>query len=368
MRICIDLTSLADNFSGIERFALSIAKEMIKDKENQYVLIFKNDIHSAFAGNHENIEYVIIKGKNKLIFNQLLLPLKLLKIKADYYIFLAFPAPFFFFKKKTINTIHDLGCWDCPRSNKHYMIWYFKLLYWKASLNRKKIVTVSEFSKKRIVDILHVNSEDISVIYNGISEVFTDYRPNDEKIKEVKDKYDLPEKYFLCLSTLEPRKNLRLLIDAYVEVFAENKVLYELVLAGRKGWMIDELLANLDDEQKKHIHFTGFIDDNDLPVVYSRAECFIFPSLYEGFGIPPVEAMSVGTRVISSDSSSLPEILGNAAIYFKNQSKEDLKEKIIYVMEQNALEKRIQIDAGVKNSSRFRWPVSAQKFLKLIHI
>ena len=172
MKILIDLTALADNFSGIERFALSITKELIKNSANQWVLLFKNSIHKDFCEEQENVEKIVIKGGNKLVFNQVVLPAKLSAIRADKYFFPAFPAPFFFFNKNTYNTIHDLGCWDCPGTNKKHMIWYFKLMYWKAALNNKKIITVSEFSKERICTILHAKPENVSVVYNGISGAF----------------------------------------------------------------------------------------------------------------------------------------------------------------------------------------------------
>lgn len=206
MRICVDLTSLADNFSGIERFALSITKELLRDEKHHWILLFKNSIHKEFE--KVQAEKIVLKGNNKLVFNQIILPLNLLKIKADRYFFPAFPAPFFFFNKDAFNTIHDLSCWDCPGSNKRYMIWYFKLMYWKASLFNKKIVTVSEFSKNRICSILHVKPQNIVVVYNGVSKQFNSEKIDDSRKKQVVDKYSLPSSYILSLSTLEPRKNL----------------------------------------------------------------------------------------------------------------------------------------------------------------
>lgn len=315
MRICVDLTSLADNFSGIERFALSITKELIKNTEHHWILLFKNEVHKDFKD--EDVEKLVMNGGNKLIFNQLILPIKLLGIKADRYFFPAFPAPFFFFNKNAFNTIHDLSCWDCPGSNKKYMIWYFKIMYWKASLCNKKIITVSEFSKGRICKILRVKPENVFVVYNGISDQFNNSELTDEEKKRVKEKYSLPKDYVLCLSTLEPRKNLRLLLDAYSSLFHEG-IIDEIVLAGRKGWKMEDFLKGYQEEFLQHVHFTGFVDDEDLPAIYKLAKVFVFPSLYEGFGIPPLEALACGTPVISSDAASMPEVLGDNALYFES--------------------------------------------------
>ena len=358
MRICVDLTSLADNFSGIERFALSISKELIKNTEHHWILLFKNEVHKDFKD--EDVEKIVIKGKNKLIFNQLILPIKFLGIKADRYFFPAFPAPFFFFNKNAYNTIHDLSFWDCPASNKKYMIWYFKIMYWKASLCNKKIITVSEFSKGRICKILRVKPENVFVVYNGISNQFNNSELSDEEKKRVEGKYNLPEDYVLCLSTLEPRKNLRLLLDAYSSLFHEG-IIDEIVLAGRKGWKMEDFLKGYSEEFLQHVHFTGFVDDEDLPAIYKLAKVFVFPSLYEGFGIPPLEALACGTPVISSDAASMPEVLGNNAVYFIN----DNKNSLVDTLRNNDAIKCLR-NATILFLDRYSWSSSALKLVKYL--
>lgn len=356
MRICVDLTSLSDNFSGIERFALSITKELVKNIEHRWILLFKNEVHKDFKD--EDVKKIVIKGRNKLMFNQVLLPLKLATINADRYFFPAFPAPFFFFNKNTFNTIHDLSCWDCPGSNKKHMIWYFKLMYWKASLCGKKIITVSEFSKGRICSILRVKPQNIAVVYNGLSEQFNNEPISENERESIVKKYNLPDYFALCLSTLEPRKNLRLLLDAYALLFDEG-IVEEIVLAGRKGWKMDDFLKGYSIEFLKHVHFTGFVEDADLPGIYKLAKVFIFPSLYEGFGIPPLEALACGTPVISSDAASMPEVLGDNAMYFISNDIKDLKKKVSSFGENH--DKRL----GCK-SEIYSWYQNAGKLLLFI--
>lgn len=358
MKILIDLTSLADNFSGIERFAMSVTEELIKDKTNQFILVFKNEIHKAFSNKQEHVTCVVLKGKNKLIFNQIILPFFLCRQNADRYLFPAFPEPFLFVKKNRFSAIHDVGCWDCPESNKKYMTLYFKVLYRKVAMGKSHIVTVSRFSKERIKDILGVKEERISVVYNGLAKHLLEDETKDAR--QVQQKYKLPETYILCLATLEPRKNLKLLISAYVDLFMEGKVSQELVLAGRKGWLVDNLLADVDAEVVKHIHFTGFIDEEDLAQVYRGATVFVFPSLYEGFGVPPIEAMCVGTPVISSDASSLPEVLGKAAVYFRSGDKEELKSSLQYVEDLGPEEREKMIQEGKKHARYYTWEKSGE--------
>lgn len=359
MRILIDLTSLADNFSGLERFALSVTQQLIKDKKIHYILVFKNNVYKDFNELNENVETIVIKGKNKLYFNQIVLPKAINRIKVDYYLFLAFPAPYFFNKQNSISAIHDLGAWDCPSTNKKHMIYYFKLLYRKCSKNNRKIITVSEFSKQRIIDILHVREENIIVAYDGLSDTFNQFTYSSNKNGEVIEKYKLPKKYILSLSTLEPRKNLQLLIMEYDRLLQDHAE-YDLVLAGRRGWLVDDLLSKVTNETKKHIHFTGFIDEDDLPYIYKNAILFVFPSLYEGFGVPPIEAMSMGVPVVCSDSSSLPEVCGKAAEYFKNNDSNDLNRAIKYMLNNQSIMQEYSL-IGLEQCKKFNWKNSAEK-------
>lgn len=369
MRVLIDLTSLADNFSGIERFALSITKELISDQSRrdiEYTLLFKNEVHKEFLIEQNNVKNIVINGKNKLIFNQVQLPLRLATIKADYYFFPAFPAPFFFFNRNAISAIHDVGCWDCPSKNKKYMTLYFKIMYRKAAHGHKMAITVSHFSKNRISKILKKKSDEIAVIYDGLSDCFANFNYEKDQDLKAKEAYGLPENYILCLSTLEPRKNMRLLVDAFSNLIQEKKIDTNLVLAGRKGWLIDDLLSDLDEKIINRIHFTGFVDDNLLPYVYKNAQVFVFPSVYEGFGVPPIEAMSMGVPVISSDAASLPEVLGDSAFYFENRNLEELKKQIVSVMNLTQIQINLVKEKGIIQASKYSWETEAIKFEKIL--
>lgn len=371
MKIVIDLTSLADNFSGIERFALCITKELLNDSSRtdlSYILLFKNELHEAFVDEQQNVEKIVLKGCNKLLFNQLVLPYALWKIKADYYFFPAFPAPFFFFHKNAISTIHDVGCWDCPDKNKKYMTLYFKIMYRKAAFGHKKVVTISHFSKERIAHILAKNPDEIEIIYDGTSDCFSKFIYDSYEEERAKRQYRLPEKYILYLSTLEPRKNMRLLVEAFSELIKEKKLDVDLVLAGRKGWLTDDLRCNLDEGVIKRIHFTGFVDDNLLPYVYKNAQVFAFTSVYEGFGMPPVEAMAMGIPVISSDAASLPEVLGDAAFYFENGNLEDLKKQILKVMHLTEEELKQTRQNGIAQAQKYNWKDAALQLRDTIFV
>ena len=366
MKILIDLTSLADNFSGIERFAACLASEMIKNRNHNFILLFKESIHPIFVGykDSDNVRIVVLPRCNKLFFYQLRLPVEIYKYKADAYLFLAFPVPVFLFRKNMISTIHDICCWDCPETMNGMSKWYFRLSHRIAVLKCKRIITISQFSKRRIVERLRYNEDNVWTIYCGVDDTFSCYKPDGLDFDVLK-KYNLPKEYILSLSTLEPRKNLKLLIRAYEKIVRNNDAFIPLVLAGRKGWKIDELLSNIDPQVLEKIIFTGFINDEDLPVVYSNASLFVFPSMYEGFGIPPLEALACGARVLSSDASSLPEVLEQSAYYFKSNNDLDLEEKMVYLLEKNSKEK---IDGEIisRQLQKFKWKNEADKLLQFL--
>ena len=152
MKILIDLTSLADNLSGIERFAICIARELIEYRDKKYILVFKNSIHPSFLrfNEDENVKIIVLKGKNKLLFNQVILPWNLYKFSADIYLFLAFPAPWLLFKRNVISTVHDIVCWDCPNTMKFLSEVYFKLSTITATRFGSRVITISKFSKRRM--------------------------------------------------------------------------------------------------------------------------------------------------------------------------------------------------------------------------
>lgn len=365
MRICIDLTALADNLSGIERYAACISLELLKHQKDHFILLFKDDVHPMFRNYFwsRNIDCVVIPGCNKLLFNQVKLPFVLHKIKADYYLFMAFPAPVFSFKKNMVSTIHDICCWDCPETMKGMLKWYFRISHRVAIKKCKAIITISEFSKKRIHEKLNYPNDKIWLIYCGIDQ--DEFTVHPERSKLVREKYNLPDEYILSLSTLEPRKNLPLLIHAYEDLIQRGEKLPNLVLAGRKGWKMDGLLEAIDEKVKMRITFTGFVDDSDLSEVYGNAKFFVYPSMYEGFGMPPLEAIACGTPVISSDAASLPEVLGGTARYFVSGNKEALEKAIIQSINcEEDEEFRNLTDNQLK---KFSWAAEANKLYELIN-
>ena len=346
MKLLFDLTPIFDHLTGIERYNINITKEIIKaHPENEYILLFKNEVHDSFKNEvmQSNVEYKLIPECNKLVFIQWKLYRILKSVEADYYIFLSFTSPILFRKKRIINAIHDLTCWDCPES-------------WR-------LVTVSKFSQKRICEKYGLGKNQVPVIYDGLTDIFSKESHNNP---DLKNKYHLPDRYILSLSTIEPRKNLQLLISAYKEMIDEGENLPDLVLAGREGWILEDIVGTIDEKVKNRIHFTGFIDDDDLAQIYREAELFVFPSKYEGFGLPVIEAMSQGTLVVCSDAASLPEVAGDAGLLFKSDDLGQLKEVIQRVINLNDEKVNEMIELGYIHSSLYNWRNEAEKLHSLL--
>lgn len=361
MRIAFDLTPIYDHLTGVERYNINISKEIIKaHPENDYILLFKDEVHKTFLDvvKMPNVEFRIIPECNKLFFIQWRLYREVQKIDADYYIFLSFTSPILFSKQKIINAIHDLTCWDCPESIPAKMKFYYHYTYKVAAHKSWKIVTVSKFSQSRICEKYELSKDKVLVIYDGLTDIFCEEPRNNH---EIKMKYGLPDKYILSLSTIEPRKNIQLLIRAYKELVEEKAEVPGLVLSGRKGWKLEEIVGDIDENVRKRIQFTGFINDEDLPQIYREAELFIFPSKYEGFGLPVIEAMSQGTVVVSSDAASLPEVAGDAGILFHSGDKESLKKAILNAFDLGKQEKCNRIEKGIRIAHSFSWKREAEK-------
>lgn len=361
MKILIDLTSLSYHISGIERYALCISEEMVKqDLENEYLLVFRNEIFNSFMDliDGNRVRATVLHGNNKLLFREIRLARYVNSADVDVKLFLAFTSPLFVRRNGVINTIHDVGIWDFPNALDFLHRMYFRIGCRKSVSVSDVVLTVSKFSKSRICDVFKIDNKKVQVAYSAPSEKVVE---QNNRFEYVKEKYHLPNKYIMSLSTMEPRKNQKLLFQSFSDV--ADCVDYDLVLVGRAGWNIDEIIS--DYSANSRIHITGFVDDEDVACIYKNAMCFVFPSLYEGFGLPPIEALSLGTSVISSDAASMPEVLREQAIFFKSNDKQELSELLLN-LEKNVGDMPHELDEFQKKNYRF--DESARKILKIIEV
>ena len=233
-----------------------------------------------------------------------------------------------------------------------------KLIHWTAYSARvtARIITISEYSKRAIIKAYNVASRQVQVVYPGLVKTSS-------KVTAMKDdvtkKYDISSRFILSVGTLQPRKNFTKLIEAFSHISDSN---IDLVIVGKKGWLYEEILAAPKTYGVEgRVKFLEFVPDADLPALYSLAQFFVLPSLYEGFGLPVLEAMAHDCSVVVSDVSSLPEIAGEAALYINPESVKSIEEGISLALAQKGTEKeKKRIAEGARRVKLFTWDKAAK--------
>ena len=227
------------------------------------------------------------------------------------------------------------------------------------------IITISENSKREIIEEFNVPEEKITIAQPAVDH--GRFKPaNEEELAQVRKKYELPEQYLLYVGTIEPRKNLLGLLEAYEKLPAKLRGEYPLVMTGGRGWLEGEIVDRISRlKGRGEALTTGYVYDEDLPAIYSGARLFVFPSFYEGWGMPPLEAMACGTPVITSNTSSLPEVVGDTALMIDPNRPEELTNAMKQVLSDEELRQEM-IRQGFKQAKRFSWEKSARKLLTVI--
>lgn len=266
-----------------------------------------------------------------------------------------------------ILTVHDLSFELFPEFFTTKQRWWHRaVLPAKQCLNANQIIVPSQNTKNDLIDRYHLPAGKITVIYPGCSPIFDDpLNSTAQKIQEIKTKYQLPEEFILFLGTVEPRKNITAIIDAFTSISSQLPGLH-LVVAGGNGWKNHSLYEGAaKSTAAAKIKFIGWVKDEEKPALYQSAASFIYPSFYEGFGFPVLEAMRAGTPVITSDRSSLPEITADAALLINPLNSADIAEKILLVMTKPEIKNRL-IAAGKIQSKKFSWGQAALAWLQLL--
>ncbi len=259
--------------------------------------------------------------------------------------------------KKIVTTVHDFSFILHRDFHPKERIEYFEKNFFKNIILSDMLITGSNYSKNEILQRLNFDEEKVRVIYHGINHHVFKVK------KELSLPFALPEKFILSVGSIEPRKNLRGLLQAYDAMDDAIKKEYKLVMVGFKGWQNKELMQIIHKNQD-NIVYLGFISDDELAKVYNLASLFVFASFYEGFGLPPLEALACGTPVVSSNSSSMPEVCGDAALYFDPCNIEEMQEKIELLLYDKSLQKTL-IDKGLQRVKQFTWEKSAKEHLSV---
>lgn len=342
--------------SGIGRYLRTIISKITKDDFDEIDLFFnlKNGL------DHESIKEGSFNevNTNSSIYSlreQLELP-KVISPNTDLLWVPHYNIPVLF-KGKMLVTIHDVAHLALPELFRglHKKI-YAKALFFAIEHRADHIICVSEFTKQELIKYTGVSSNKISVIHNGIEDSWY-------QVKKEKNPESVP--YLLYVGNVKPHKNLKTFVQAFLKI--KDKIPHNLVLVGKKEGFItgDNEISELVNRSPARIKFTGFIADSILKQYYLHADLFVFPSIYEGFGYPPLEAMACGTPVLASNAASIPEVCGEAAEYFSPYNVEELASKIVNILNKEEYRERLK-KKGIKQSMKFRADNTARKTLDLI--
>ncbi len=362
MKIGIDISQIVYQGTGVANYTRHLVENLLKvDKKNQYILFFSSLRRKLTPMNQPSFpkksKKVIVKKFKfppsflHILWNQLhVFPVEKLTGSIDIFHSSDWTQPPTLAKK--ITTIHDLTTLRCPESQHPQII---KIQ--KARLNQVKkeadlILCDSLSTKKDVVKLLKIPSKKIKVVYLAVDKIFKPEKDKN-KIKKTRQKYKIPGDYILSVATREPRKNLKSTIEAFLKLKPKN---LKLVLVGKYGW-------GKDIHSQKNILKIGFVPKEDLPLLYSGAKVFVYPSLYEGFGLPVLESLSCGCPVVTSNLSSLPEITSKAAILVNPQNTKEIS-KAIYTILYNTKLAAEFTEKGLKQAKKFSWKKTATETLK----
>ena len=256
----------------------------------------------------------------------------------------------------TVLTVHDLIFRHLSAHHKPLNRWYLNLTMPLYCRRATHIVTISECTRRDLVAAYGVPLEKITVIPEAADSYFRPQRQ--EAVAAVQTRYGLPVRYLLFVGTIEPRKNLTRLLAAFEILYADG-LTDGLVIVGKRGWLYDDFFAALERSPVQgQVVLPGYVPDEDLPAIYAGAQALVFPSLYEGFGLPVLEAMACGTPVVASQVSSIPEVGGEAPIYFDPTSMEEMTRSVRKLLRDNALREEMQVE-GLAQAARFSWEQAA---------
>lgn len=368
MRIGIDCRMYSSRFTGIGRYVYELTENLFEiDNKNQYILFFNEPEYSAFYPSNKNIQKILADAPHYSFREQSHFLSVLNKAKLDLMHFTHFNAPIFY-RGPSIVTIHDLTLSFFPgkKMTSFFQRFAYHVTLKKALTKAKKIIAVSEHTKKDLKQLFKILPEKIQVIYEGVNAGF--HQIQDQKpVQEILKKYDIHEPYLLYTGVWRSHKNLPGLIEAFHILKHDYGFDGSLVITGRTDVLYEPELKQkafslkLEDD----IIFTGLVPDAELVLLYNGALAYVFPSLYEGFGLPPLEAMQCGTPVVAANSSSIPEICGeNNAVFFDPRSPKDMAQKIYEVISQKSLRAKL-VANGLERVKQFSFRKMAEETLKL---
>ena len=374
MRIGLDYTSAVWQGAGIGRYCRELVQALVElDEENEYVLFVagrpppdQRQTLQARFGTCPNVRLRLAPIPERWLVRlwhrlQVPLPVEMFTGPLDIFHSPDFTLPPVRNAKKLLQ-IHDLSFLRVPEHADPRLRRFLETVVPRCVQQANLVLADSQHTKRDTVELLQVPSDRVMVILGAVEPGFHPVR-DEQELERVRACYDLPESFILGLSTLEPRKNFIGLIEAYDMLVGRTAAPHHLVIGGGKGWLYEDIfrrVAELGLEDR--VHFLGFVAEENLPALYTLADVFAYPSFYEGFGLPVLEAMACETPVVASNASSLPEVVGEAGLMVSPADTEGLARALERILTDPSLREML-VAHGRDQASRFTWERAARQLL-----
>jgi glycosyltransferase involved in cell wall biosynthesis len=367
MRIAIDTHAIGSNLTGNERYIQNLAEHLLElDGENQYFFFFsREEVRRRWENRAPNLHtYLVSQNPFRRLGFDFISQLRKLRPQVFHY---QYTGPLLRLTPEIV-TIHDVSFERHPEFFDPVECFRLKLTVRRAAKLAQRIITVSEFSKAEIVHFLGVPEQKVKVIYNGVGPEFQPIEDQDAILTRVR-RYPIRRPYLLAVGNICRRKNYLAMVRGFaLWLSRQHANEHQLVIVGKPQGHLKELLAEASrlglDESR--LTLVGFVPEEDLAYLYAGAELFLNTSLYEGFGLPIIEAMRCGVPVVASHASCFPEIAGDAARYVDPGDAEAIAEAIEEVLGSETLRNEL-VDRGLHRAPLFRWDATARETLKVYY-
>ncbi len=363
MRVGIDYTAAVQQQAGIGRYTRELVSALLNlESEHLYTLFAATGGSTSplpAPGPSLRLRTIPLSDEwVSRIWHRFRLPLPVEAIAGPQDIFYSpdFVLPPTLPRTRTLLTVHDLSFYHYPHHFVPPLVDYLKQVVPRSIRRAGRVLADSEATRQDLIRLLGVEPERVEVLYSGVSNRFRP-EPEEGEWARLRSRYHLDDRpYILSVGTVQPRKNYRRLIRAFARLGSG----LQLLIAGKPGWLCEEILA--EARQYPHVNMLGLVQDEDLPPLYRQATLFAFPSLYEGFGLPVLEAMACGTPVLCSNRSSLPEVAGDAALLVDPESEKGLTAAMERMLVDDAMRKEL-VRRGIARAGLFTWERAARQLL-----
>ena len=369
MKVGINFHTVDEYISGVDRYALGLLNALLRvDTQNQY-LVYTNqpDLVSRQVAQSKNLKIAGIKHLKRriarILWEHTQLPRLAEKHRLDLLHCLSYICPLRRASVPYVVTVHDTIAIDHPQWCKKTNALYFRLVM-KATVQRAScVVSLSNCTADDLKRNFRLPSSKIRTIYPGTDNIFNQ-RSDSRRRAEVRMRYRLPERYILYVGNIEPKKNIGTLLRVQRRI-REMGLAHKLVVVGKRSWRAQAELAEMDrDVASGNVVPAGYVERKDLPLVYNMADVFVFPSLYEGFGFPPLEAMASGTPVVSSSMGALAETVNDAALIVEPCDVQQIAEAVASLIADPSLREK-HVRKGLQQSRLFDWEKTAGETLSV---